>query len=114
MNKHDSKPQVTIHFTEKNPWNYAVVLLHTQEDLPAAMNVHPVFYNPVNTEIKMHQHVSIRKRIISHEPTRKNPCHKHYTTVCLDILIETFQLSNSFYELWQPFEGFFSKWITRM
>ena len=85
LNEFDSTPELRFKFTHDNPWDWATVILHTHEDFAEAMKVHPVFYPQPNKRNGLYQRMSIKKKKIYRQSTRKNPCVNHYQSFCQDI-----------------------------
>ena len=102
LNEFDSTPKLSFKFTQDNPWDWAAVILHTHEDLPEAMKVHPVFYPQPNKINGSYQKLDIKKKKIYRDSTRKNPCVNHYQSCCQDIkayemMIQKFNCKISFF-----------------
>ena len=71
----DAGPRIQIASTSENPWKYAYNVFHTHADLPAASIVHPFFFtSPNETHVEKHQRISLSKKIITRESTKRQPC----------------------------------------
>ena len=82
-----------------NPWTWSTLILHTKNDLSDAMTVHPVLYPQPNRGVQLF--VTIGKKLIIRESTRKNPCEAFTEDTCNDI--ESYKKILEHYQCQIPF-----------
>jgi hypothetical protein len=98
-------PRIQIACTPENQWKFAYNVFHTQADLPEASIVHPFFFtSPNGTQIEKHQRISLSKKIITRESTKRQPCQEYYASTCEDI--ESYQMLVEQFNCQIPFLNF--------